>query len=280
MKNLFNKSKLLTLGAALTFAIAQQASAATVTFGGQVATDNSGLTSSFISADNLITDISAGYFVETFDTATAIPAFAVPTNTNYNVAGADTGCGINSPLAITQSNPGVLNVRAGSQAGAAAAPANDDTCYGYTTPVGNGLSYVEIDYTAFLASIGGLDASLAGSSINYLGFYWGSVDTFNSFEFYSDNTLVKTISGTELLNELGGDSGDQASDTSNVYVNIDFSFSEAFNKFRVITSGIAGEFDNIVVGLDQRPVTVPAPTGLALLGLGLLGLGLRKRLNK
>jgi hypothetical protein len=280
MKTFFTKTKLIAASMVFGLAAASSVNAATITFGGQVATDSSGLTSSKIDSSNIIADVTLGYFVETFDAATAIPAFPSANNTAYNVAGASTGCSINSPLMITQSSPGILNVRKGTVKNVAARPANDDTCYGYTTPAGASPNFVDIDYTAFLATIGGAVPALAGSYIDYLGFYWGSVDTYNTFQFFSDNVLVKQITGSELLAQLGGSSGDQTSDKSNVYVNIDFSPAEAFNKLRVITSGIAGEFDNIVVGLNKRPVTVPAPTGLAILGLGLLGLGLGRRLKK
>ncbi|WP_340679149.1 PEP-CTERM sorting domain-containing protein [Paraglaciecola sp.] len=282
MKNILGKSKVFSAGLVLAMAMAGSASAATVTFGGQIATDGSYKTSNKITADNIITNaqLANGYFVETFDQATAIPAFPPTPNTDFNVPGASSGCAVNSPLAVTPSAPGKVNVRKGSVTNVAAAPAHDTTCYAYTTNNGSGTSYVDIDYTAFLASIGGTVPSLAGSYINYLGFYWGSVDTYNTFEFYSDNVLVKSVSGTDLLADLGGTSGDQVSDKSNVYVNIDFSAGEAFNRFRVVTSGIAGEFDNIVVGLDKRPGQVPAPTGLALLGLGLIGLGFTRRFKK
>jgi hypothetical protein len=284
MKNILGKSQVFSAGLLLAMAMAGSASAATITFGHQVATDGSSKTSQFVNADNTINLISDGYFIETFDTATAItiPGFPVPPNTTYNVAGASTGCAINSPLMLTTvPSPGVVNVRKGSVASVAAAPAGDTTCYAYTTPVAPGQNYVELDYTAFLVNIGTAEASLAGSYIDYLGFYWGSVDRYNTFEFYSDSGLVKSITGTQLLNQLGGTSGDQTSDKSNVYVNISFSPAEAFNKVRVITTGIAGEFDNIVVGLNKRPPpSVPAPTGLALLGLGLIGLGFTRRFKK
>jgi hypothetical protein len=286
MKNLLTKTKVFSASIALAIAITGTASAATVTFGGQLATDGSHKTSANVSANNVITgaQIANGYFIETFDTATAIAGFpAGPNSQQYNVPGASDGCAVNSPLNITSTPAvGTVGVRKGSVSGVAAAPANDTTCYAYTTNNGSGSSSVDIDYTQFLVDIGVAVPTFAGSYINYLGFYWGSVDTFNTFEFYSDSGLVKTITGTELLTQLGGVSGDQVSDRSNVYVNIAFSQSEAFNMFRVISNGIAGEFDNIVVGLNKRPNQnpVPAPAGLALLGLGLIGLGFSRRLTK
>lgn len=278
MTNLFSKTKLVSIAALLTFAVSQQASAATISFGGQEATDGSHKTSVNVNANNTINSFSEGFFVETFDAATALPGFPAG-NTAYNVEGKSEGCAINSPLLVTPSAPGVLNIRTGSDSNVAASPAQDSTCYGYTTPTTVGVeSFVDIDYAAFLANIGDVDESLAGSSINYLGFYWGSVDSYNSFEFYSDDRLVARITGPQLLAELDGEAGNQVADASNVYVNIDFSFAEAFNRLRVITSGVAGEFDNVVIGLDQRPV--PAPASLAFLGLGLLGLGLGRRFKK
>jgi hypothetical protein len=281
MSNLVKKTKLVTLAALLAFGAASQASAAVVTFGGQDATDgvggvDAGQTSLKISSTNVISDPSLGFFVETFDANTAFPAGAVG-DTSYNVAGASAGCQVNSPLAISPSGAGVVNVRNNSVPNVAAAPAGDETCYAYTTPETVGTdSWVDIDYTTFLANVGDIDASLAGSKINYLGFYWGSVDTYNSFEFYDGTTLVESISGTELLALLNGTSGNQTDDASNTYVNIAFADDEAFDSFRVISSGIAGEFDNVVVGLKQ----VPAPANLAFLGLGLLGLALGKRFKK
>ncbi|MFT6897962.1 MAG: hypothetical protein ACJA13_002376 [Paraglaciecola sp.] len=279
MNALMKKSKSVSIAALLTLAAAQQVGAATISFGGQAATDGSNKTSNNVNANNTITSISNGFFVETFDTATAIPGIFGGGDNQYNVAGKSEGCAINSPLSVTPSGSGVLNIRSGSEVSVAAAPAGDTTCYAYTTPAFAGVdSYVDIDYKGFLANIGSLAPNLTGSSVNYLGFYWGSVDNYNSFEFYSDDRLVGSITGSQLLTQLQGKSGDQVADTSNVYVNIDFSFDEAFNRLRVITSGVAGEFDNIVVGLDQRPVTAPA--SLAFLGLGLLGLGLGRRFKK
>jgi hypothetical protein len=280
MTRLIKKAKFISAAALLALTASQNISAATITLGGQAATDGSGKTSANVNSNNTINAISDGFFVETFDSATAIPGLPTANDTDYNVAGSSTGCAINSPLLVQPSSTNVLNVRTGSVRNVAAAPAGDTTCYAYTTPETVGTdSYVDIDYTNFLANIGTIDASLAGSSIDYLGFYWGSIDTYNTFEFYSDtNQLVKSIAGQEILDLVGGVEGDRLSDKSNVYVNINFSVAEAFTRLRVVSSGVAGEFDNIVVGLSNR--NVPAPAGLAFLGLGLIGFALRKKLQK
>lgn len=278
MRNL----KTFALGAVAASVLSFQATAASISFGGQAATDGSGLTSTLISADNIIDD-EVGLFVETFDAATAIPDFPpVPAaGQDFNDDDAPGTCQINSlgasGISITASDPEAFGVRVGSVENVAATPANDTTCFGYT-PAGGDTSvlpsWVEIDYSSFLASQ--LD-----TGITYLGFYWGSVDDYNDFVFYSGDDEVLTITGEDLLDELDGVSGDQTDPSSNVYVNINFSFFEQFDRFRITSSDIAGEFDNIVIGLSQRPETpVPAPAGLAILALGLLGVAARSRMSK
>lgn len=287
MTTLFRKTKFVAAAALLTLAVSQQTSGANITFGGIIATDGSGITSDKVPANNMVNASAAGIFIETFDTATAVTglpaALQTPANTVYNVPDVSTGCAINSPLGITTSTtdniPRVMGVRTGTTANVAAAPAGDTTCYGYTTPESVGTnSWVDIDYSAFLTGAGLIDPSLAGSRIGYLGFYWGSVDNYNTFEFYSDTDLgttqVAKITGPELLAAFNGQSGDQQAEESNQYVNVTFGPGEAFNRVRVLSSGIAGEFDNVVIQL------VPAPASLAILGLGLLGLGLSRRFRK
>ena len=91
------------------------------------------------------------------------------------------------------------------------------------------------------------------------------------------------MSGTELLAALDGSAGDRNGDSSNVYVNIDFSLAEQFDRMVVTTTGIAGEFDNIVVGVTGQPigqVSVPAPATALLFILGLAGVGAARRFKK
>mgnify|MGYP000889832466 CR=1 FL=1 len=239
---------------------------------GGSATDGSALTSRFIPGSN--TGLPPGYYIETFDGATQMPGFAAG-STAYNVPGMSSGCAINTlapgsgvTIATSGSNP--LGVQKGSTGGVAAAPAGDTTCYGFTPgPGGSTPSSITIDYTGLLS------AFPPGVEINYLGFYFGSIDTYNQLDFYNANGLIRTITGQELLTANGGSTGNQQQPGSNVYVNLFFS-GESFTSFKFTSFGVAAEFDNIVIGLTNRPI--PAPAGLALLGLGLAGLTWRRRL--
>jgi hypothetical protein len=302
---LFTNIKVLSTSVLLAMTVAGTASAASVSFGSsvnlngvaQIAADGSGLTSVNVPANNL-TDGSNGFFVETFDKATQTlqpqfladgttpnPNSGTPFpdgDTQYNNTGFD-DCAVNgtgAQIGITQSSSQAFGVRQGTSSGVAAAPLNDSTCFGYTPRQdGSGSptipSWVEVDYSTFLSNAGDF-------GITYLGFYWGSIDTYNDFTFYNaGGAEIQTITGRSLLNQANGSSGSQTGAESNLYVAIDFSFAEAFTKLRISTNSVAGEFDNVTIGLSGRPITpVPAPSGLALLGLGLLGLGLKKRLSK
>lgn len=237
-------------------------------FGG----DQSGVTSSFVPVSN--TMLPPGYYIETFDAATQMPGF-LPGSTGYNVPGLSNGCAVNtmaanSGVTITTSGSNPLGVQKGSN-GNGAAPAGDGTCYGFTPGPGGSLpSSITIDYTILLSAFSGVE-------INYLGFYFGSIDIYNQLDFYNANGLIRSISGQDLLSANGGSTGNQQQPGSNVYVNLFFS-GESFTSFKFTSFGVAAEFDNIVVGLTNRPV--PAPAGLALLGLGLAGLTWRRRMQQ
>ncbi len=274
MKNFFSSKKFVSTAALLAIVASSQASAATISFGGQEADDNSGLTSNFIADPSHATNDGAnGFFVETFDSATAIDdPDAGPGTTAFNEGPMSDGCAVNSTGSgiVVTSSAGGLGVRKGSVDNVAAAPAGDDTCYGHTPAEGGETpAEVEIDYTAFLAAQGDV-------GITYIGFYWGSIDEYNDFSFYSGDTLIETISGDTLT--TAANAGNQTDPATNRYVNIDFAFADAFDRVIISSEGIAGEFDNIVIGLANRPV--PAPAGLAFLGLGLLGLSFSRKFKK
>ncbi|MBU1436205.1 MAG: PEP-CTERM sorting domain-containing protein [Gammaproteobacteria bacterium] len=247
--------------------------AALITLGGVNAGDSSGLTSQFIDPLNA-PGASAiygynGYFIETFDYATAMAG--IPGSVAYNHPTNNAGCSINSlssGVTVTQLT-GTFQVARGNN-NYAAAPLGDNTCFGYTPAQGGSQGSIAIDYSALLA--------LTNNTISYFGFYWGSVDAYNSFAFYNGNTLIDSFSGPELLALTGGISGNQNQQESNRYVNINFGPGEGFTKVVVTSNGVAGEFDNIAIGLTNRQV--PEPAGLAILGFGLAGLVLRQRAKK
>lgn len=261
------------LAATLTMAPAQ---AVVVSFGGQAATDGSYLTSSRLigHADNKPLT-SSGYFVETFDPATANTDFGVGLTTSTTGITVATGCSFNSfnSLGITTTGGG-MGIRKGST-GTAAAPANDTTCFGFTpqeAPNTSAAGTVKVDYSGFQS---------VGAKIDYLGFYYGSIDLYNSIAFYSSgNTLITTgtgilsdgiITGAEMLGAFTAFRGNRNDPASNIYINFDFAPNEAFSAFEIRTTDRAFELDNLVVG------TVPEPESLALVGLGLLGLAAARR---
>ncbi|GGC62523.1 PEP-CTERM sorting domain-containing protein [Undibacterium terreum] len=290
MKNLITAT---ALAIAALSTIPAQASPLAITFGGQVATDGSGLTSSRINANNMPTTAS-GYFVETFDSATrntdfpAGPSFYAGQNADGGNATAPNigiqqnhGCAINSiggGVAVTVTQ-GSFAVQTGNTS-SGANPAGDNTCYGFgpgpEPRVAGTNAQILVDYNNFLAP---------GVKISYLGLYYGSIDTYNDLIFYTGNvsigfTEIGSLTGTQVLAAASGNSGNQTQPGSNVYVNLDFAADQQFTAFAFRTTGIAFEVDNIVVGLSNRS-DVPEPASLTLLGIGLAGLATaRKRKNK
>ncbi len=103
----------------------------------------------------------------------------------------------------------------------------------------------------------------------FLGLLWGSVDAYNTLEFWNGATLVGTVTGAQVIGIPNGDQGLNGT----VYVNIN---ADPFNKVVVHSSEYAFELDNV----SYNETTVPVPDGgatLALLGLGLSALGILRR---
>ena len=165
----------------------------------------------------------------------------------------------------------------GSVSGQYAAPAGDSTYFAYGPATQDGRTLVSQGYTDTVAvSFEGLLNTYTGSYLNYLGLYYGSIDQYNELSFIGVNGAITTITGGQILAELGGSAGNQTSDKSNVYVNIVFDQDEEFRSFKISTTGVAVELDNMVVGIGAKNL-IPEPASLALLGLGLAGLGFSRR---
>lgn len=103
----------------------------------------------------------------------------------------------------------------------------------------------------------------------YMGILWGSVDTYNTLSLYNGDTLVGTITGSDVIASPDGNQGMDGT----VYVNIDaLSAAYAFNKAVLTSSQFAFEADNLAF----NPAPVPEPAGVAALGLGLAAIGLAR----
>lgn len=257
---------------------AGQSEALTLTFGGQVPTDGSGLTSAVgVDVNN---NPLAGYYIETFDKPNDPdyqPTIVLPGGGTIHVA---PGGGFNSLNPVTDleiTSGSSIAIQQGSTVNVAATPANDTTFFAYGPGPGNSTGSavsLKVKYADTLSSfqyVTGVD-----HYINYLGMYYGSIDTYNNIAFYSNGSLIQgtgllsdgILTGQEVLNALNGSSGNQYLPGSNVYVNMFFDTTDSFDAFEFRTTGIAFEVDNIVTGIAP----VPEPSTIVLLGLGLFGM--------
>lgn len=141
-----------------------------------------------------------------------------------------------------------------------ARPGLSDNTYYLSVPKNS--TATPVTYTAFL-----------GYDSNYLGLYWGSVDTYNTLYLYLDGAPVATITGTMVLTGTGagtGMTGNQSSPLTNVYVDIT---GYTFDTIVFKSTTYAFEVDNVVTH-------VPEPGTILTLGLALLGLaGLRRKFD-
>ena len=100
----------------------------------------------------------------------------------------------------------------------------------------------------------------------YFGLLWGSIDGYNSLEFYNGADSVGRVTGRDVVDSPNGDQGVNGT----LYVNVNSTL--AFDRVIARSSSYAFEFDNLSFGSQRNALgrNVPAPQSGVLLGLGLI----------
>jgi hypothetical protein len=155
----------------------------------------------------------------------------------------------------------------------------------YAEPAGDTTQYLTVrPYVSAANGIATETVSFGGQQFSKLGLYWGSMDTYNSIEFFRGGNLVDTVTGTSAAASIAPPAnaiGDQSGSQNNRYVVIS---DVLFDTIVLTSSGNSFELDNLAWGTPgprdiAARVAVPLPGGLPLLasGLGLIGLLARRR---
>ncbi|WP_169566819.1 hypothetical protein [Sneathiella limimaris] len=107
---------------------------------------------------------------------------------------------------------------------------------------------------------------LLGSLMNSLTFMWGSVDTYNTMEFYNNGNKVDTVVGQDAINE-GATPGLE-------FIIATILTDAYFDEVRFISDSNSFEFANVEISAVPLPAALPLyGAGVAILGF----LGWRKR---
>lgn len=197
--------------------------------------------------------------------AVAMMSFALATGANAvtvsSTAGApDPGPAPGQTIVFDFNSPtpeltGSFSLVTGSVSGVYAAPAGDATQYAVVPMAGQGLGVANLDVSAL-------------GTIKTLSFYWGSIDRYNTVEFFNGATSVFALNGSMLPPA----NGDQGAGLTNRRVYFTFGPGEAFDSIRFTSDAVAFEFDDIAVGVPE-----PASWAMMILGFGMVGYAARRR---
>jgi hypothetical protein len=172
------------------------------------------------------------------DPTAGVVSSVAPTTIDFN--------GGTGPLVASS---GSVFYTSGTTSGVAAAPYNDTT------------GYAAIGSTTLPQS-----ATLSlGAGVHYLGFYWGSVDSYNSISLYDGTTLIATYTGTDIINPANGFQGS----TGSAFVNFN---TNNTNGLDLITSVVFTSTQS-AFEIDSIATAVPEPSTWALMVIGFAGLG-------
>jgi hypothetical protein len=195
----------------------------------------------------------------------------VPTGanyTNFNNIPLGAGGGVSNGISVTFSGDG--QAVQGAAIGLYAAPFlsnSNGTLFGDATVFG-------ADTTTYLSSgIGSVTLNLPSPQM-YMGLLWGSVDLYNTLQFYSGATLVGTLTGGNINAFANGDQGALGT----FYVNINSTLT--FDRVVASSTQYAFELDNVALNPTpvNGPVATPEPASLVLWAVGgLAGFAVARR---
>ena len=153
---------------------------------------------------------------------------------------------------------GNAGIRIGTVAGQYAAPLGDTTHF----------LVVPVDGSSGTALLN------LGASYGNISFYWGSIDTYNTVEFFTGANGSGASLGAYAGNNipLAMANGDQGNILNNRRVFFNFG-GDLAQSVRFTSTSIAFEIDNIATAA----VPEPAVWGTMLVGFGFVGVTLRRR---
>lgn len=183
------------------------------------------------------------------------------TYVDFNLLPLGNAGGVSGGLTVSYSGTGQTVI--GAQSGLYAAPFLSNNNGAVFGTAGNGA-----DPTRYLSTGIGTVTLLLPGDMQYFGLLWGSVDNYNSLEFWDGALMVGSLTGTDVWAGANGDQGANGT----FYVNINSTL--AFDRVVAKSSQYAFEFDNVAYNPTS---TVPEPGTLALFGTLVACLALVRR---
>jgi hypothetical protein len=116
------------------------------------------------------------------------------------------------------------------------------------------------------------NATLSTPDLSAIGFYWGSIDRYNSVEVLgAGGASIFTLSGGTLIN---ANFGNQSLAATNRRVTFFADEGEVITGLKFTSTGIAFEIDDISA---QAAVPEPATWAMLIAGFGLVGVAMRRQ---